>query len=62
MTDRPIIVVKGESPVLDQASKLYRWDSSARAYYNAFELNIAALSKGISLLYKNPVTSMRDPV
>ena len=61
MTERPIIIVKEESPVADKASKLFKWDSSVRKYHNEFELNIAALSKGISLLYQNPLTSFRDP-
>ena len=56
------MIVKGESPVLDQSSKLYKWDSSVRKYYNLFEVNMAGLGKGINMLYKNPVTSMRDPI
>ena len=51
MSDSAVIVVKGESPVTNQKSKLYKWDTSARAYYNEFELNIAALRMGVSLLY-----------
>ena len=62
MTDSPIIVVKSESPVTNQASKLFKWDSSARKYFSMFELELATLRKGISLLFKNPVTSMRDPI
>lgn len=61
MSERPVIVVKSESTVADQGSKLYRWDSSVRKYYTEFESSIGALSKSISLLYKNPVTSFRNP-
>ena len=62
MTDKPVIVVSGESPVLDQTSKLYRWDSSVRKHFNEFELSIAALGRGINMIYKNPLTSFKDPV
>jgi len=62
MTDNQLLVVKMESPVTDQQSKLYRWDASARRYFSEFELDRAALKQGVALLWKNPLTSFRDPV
>jgi hypothetical protein len=62
MTDTQLLVVKMESPVADQKSKLYRWDASARHYFSEFELDLAGLKTGMALLYKNPLTSFRDPV
>ena len=61
MTDS-ILVVKAESPVEDKSSKLYRWDASVRKYHAEFEASIAARKQGLSLLYKNPLTSFRDPI
>ena len=61
MTDS-LLVVKPESPVQDTASKLYRWDVSARKYHAEFEASIAARREGLGLLFKNPLTSFRDPI
>ena len=53
-------LVKTKSPVEDTASYLYKWDSSVRQSFWAFEANISMLRQGISALYRNPFTSFRD--
>ena len=62
MSDGQLLVVKKESPVEDAKSKLYKWDSAVRKYHANFEVKKAALWQGIGLLYKNPLTSFRDPI
>ena len=62
MTQVEATLVKTLSPVEDKASYLYHWDSSVRKHYSAFELHLATLKQGVAALYKNPLTSFRDPV
>ena len=54
--------MKTKSPVENQSSFLHKWDSSARANFMNFELQIAQLRQGIESLYSNPLTRFRDPV
>ena len=54
--------VKTKSPVENQNSLLYKWDSSVRQNFCAFESNISQLKQGIQSLYSNPLTSFRDEV
>ena len=60
MTDS--IVVKSQSPVQNEGSYLYKWDTSVRKSFSAFEKYTLGLKSGISALYTNPLTSFRDPV
>ena len=53
--------VKTSSPVEDQESYLYAWDSAARKNFLSFEQRITGLRQGIAQLYVNPLTSYRDP-
>ena len=62
MANNQILLPKLKSPVSADAGTLYRWDTSVRKYYAAFELEIAGLRQGISALNKNPFTAFRDPV
>ena len=52
--------VKSKSPVEDHSSFLYKWDSSVRQNFWAFESHISMLRQGIAALYTNPLTSFRD--
>ena len=56
------IIVKTKSPVEDTSSYLYKWDSSARKYFSAFEQYTLGLKSGIDSLRSNPLTSFKDPV
>ena len=56
------IQVKENSPVENNQSYLWRWDSDVRSHFSAFEGNLQGLRAGISGLYRNPLTSFKDPV
>lgn len=62
MTQVEATLVKTLSPVRDQSSYLYHWDTSVRKHFSAFELHLATLKQGVSALYTNPLTSFKDPV
>lgn len=62
MSDNQLVLVKRDSPVHEATSKLYRWDHSSRKYHIEFEASIAALANSVGCLYKNPLTSFRDPI
>ena len=61
MSESPVMV-KTLSPVEDQTSFLYRWDSMVRKNFWKYEADMTYLSKGLSALYTNPTTKFRDPV
>ena len=50
MANNQILLPKVKSPIASDAGTLYRWDSSVRQYFAAFELEIAGLRQGISAL------------
>ena len=54
--------VSPESPVKDETSFLHQWDSTARKYFNHFEIHEQATRDGIRRLYHNFLTSGRDPI
>ena len=54
--------VSPESPVKETTSFLHKWDSTSRKYFNHFEIHKQATREGIRRLYKNFLTSGRDPI
>ena len=63
MSASNILVPKLKSPVSEAESPiLYRWDSSVRKYFTAFELELTGLRQGIIALASNPLTKWKDPV
>jgi hypothetical protein len=56
------MLVKTQSPVQDQTSFLYRWDTLVRKNFFKYEADISFLQQGINSLYSNPLTKFRDPI
>ena len=54
--------VSSESPVQDKTSYLHKWDTTARQYFNHFEIHKQAAKEGIHRLKQNFLTSWRDPI
>ena len=54
--------VTPESPVSDKQSYLYQWDSTARKYFNHFEIHKQASREGLRRLFQNIFTRGRDPI
>lgn len=56
------LLIKSQSPVEDQTSFLYKWDSLVRKNFWKYEADKKYLQDGIASLYTNPLTRFRDPV
>lgn len=56
------VLVKTQSPIQDQASFMYKWDSLVRSDFWKYEADKSYLTKGLEKLYLNPLTSFRDRV
>jgi hypothetical protein len=54
--------VTPESPVQDKQSYLYQWDTTARQYFNHFEIHKQAAREGLRRLFQNLFTRNRDPI
>ncbi len=54
--------VDAESPVKDQNSFLYKWDSTSRYWFNHFEIHKKGAKDGLQRLFQNPLTRYRDPI
>ncbi|CDW88091.1 UNKNOWN [Stylonychia lemnae] len=54
--------VSPESQVQNQESFLHKWDSTARRYFNHFEIHKQATREGLRRVFQNILTSFRDPI
>ena len=54
--------VSQTSPVSDKDSYLYNWDTCARKYFSHFEIHKVSAKEGLQNLFKNMLTSFRDPI
>lgn len=54
--------VTPESPVADQKSYLYKWDTAARRYFNHFEIHKQQARENIRRLFQNVITRNKDPI
>ena len=53
--------VKKDSPVPDQGSLVFNWDTIARKYFEHFDIQIENYKAGLQKNFKNPLTSWKDP-
>ena len=54
--------VSAQSPVQDDNSYLHKWDTTARKYFNHFEVHKQSIREGIHRLSQNILTRHRDPI
>ncbi len=58
----PAIIVDKTSPVTDKHSYLHHWDTAVRKNHTKIEVFLSNLKEGVQGLYKNPLTSFKDPI
>ena len=56
------VFVKSTSPVEDQKSFLYNWDSSVRRYFSNFQATITLQQMGIQGLHTGALTGFKDQI
>lgn len=54
--------VTPESPVQDRDSYLYKWDTTARRYFDLFEVHKNSTREHLRRIYQSFLTRNRDPV
>lgn len=54
--------VTPDSPVQDRESYLFQWDTTARKYFNHFEIHKQAARENLRRLFQNFLTRNRDPI